>query len=196
MKDPFADLPLNAVPAAADQPEDLLRYGPRSSSRTHKILRPEDLTVIVDTREPDPPPWNLAPLKSIRDTLVTGDYTIKGLNDHIVCERKTLGDLISVCSGESRERFEKELKRMLAIPARCVIVEATWTDLSAGNWYSKLHPNSAIGSVLGWIGWGIPFIFANDAKTAGLTASRFMFLAARRRFYELETFHGELRLSS
>ena len=39
------------------------------------------VTVVIDTREQRPA--DVAPLKSVRGTLVTGDYSIKGLEDHI-----------------------------------------------------------------------------------------------------------------
>lgn len=163
-------------------------------ARTHKELRPEDLTAIVDTREQLP--WTLAPLQVRRGTLATADYSIAGLTDPangIAVERKSLEDLLG-CIGQHRERFENEMRRILAYRTRAVIVEAPWGCLELGQWRSRLKPPQVIGSVLGWIERGIPFLFAQNASEASTMAARFMFIAARRRFYELGAFHESLPL--
>lgn len=156
-----------------------------------KDLVPDDITVIIDTREQTP--WDMSPLKTEKGTLETGDYTIKGLEHVIAIERKSLGDLLG-CIGQSRERFDKEIKRMLSYPCRCVIVEAHWGELMAGNWRSHIKPTAAMGSVLGWIAHGVPFIFAGNAEEAGRYAGRLMFIAARRKFEELKSFYDDLKV--
>lgn len=156
-----------------------------------KTLRPEDLTAIVDPREQRP--WSLSPLKSERGTLYTGDYSVKGLENEIAIERKSLEDLLG-CVGQSRDRFEHCVQRLLAYPVRAVIVEATWADLEAGAWRCKITPKSASGSVLGWVARGIPFQFAGDASKASTMAARLMFIAARRRFEELGKFYESLKI--
>jgi hypothetical protein len=84
-----------------------------------------------------------------------------------------------------RERFERELHRMLAYPVRCVVVEASWLDLERGEWRSKITPQSAMGSVLAWIGSGVPFLFAGDREAAQRATVRLLYTAARRRYREL-----------
>lgn len=158
-----------------------------------KKIEPYDITAVVDTREQTP--WDLSPLKVIKGTLPTGDYSILGLEHLIAIERKSLPDLIG-CVAQSRERFDAEIQRLLAYSCRAIIVEATWHDLMAGNWRSKVTPQAAMGSVLGWIGAGVPIIFAGDAKQAGLACGRLMFIAARRRWAELQFFAGGLKIAS
>ena len=167
---------------------------------SHKELRPEDITAVIDTREQKP--WSLTPLKTQRGTLATGDYSIAGLEREIAIERKSLPDLLG-CIGGARKRFEEELERLQAYPTRCVIVECTYTDLEIGSWQlgmgdvrSKVDPKAALGSVLGWIAAGIPFLFCGDADGASIAAARLMFIAARRRFTELGGFYESLKLSS
>jgi hypothetical protein len=46
-------------------------------------------------------------------TLCTGDYSLAGLTDKVVAERKPLSDLVA-CLGRERERFERELQRAAA----------------------------------------------------------------------------------
>lgn len=175
-------------PAGEKSPTGTSRKG-----RPRKELRPEDITIIVDSREQTP--WNLAPLKMFRGNLNTGDYTVLGLEREICLERKSLPDLL-MCIGQERERFEREIQRMLAYPCRAVIVEAHWSALEAGEWRSRITSSAAIGSVLGWIDRGVPFMFAGDASMASKMASRLLFIAARRRFYELGSFYDSLKISS
>ncbi len=159
---------------------------------TRKTLKPEDVTAIVDTREQRP--WVLAPLRTEKGTLYTGDYSVKGLENEIAIERKSLEDLLG-CVGQSRERFEDCVQRLLGYPVRAVIVEASWGELEAGAWRSKISPTSAVGSVLGWVARGIPFMFAGDASKGSTMAARIMFIAARRRFEELGAFYESLKIS-
>jgi ERCC4-type nuclease len=129
---------------------------------------------VIDTREQMP--LDLAPLQTIRGGLATGDYSIRHLERTIAVERKSLPDL--------RERFDREIQRLLAYPTRAVIVEATWAELEAGGWRSKVTPASAMASVLGWMAAGVPFLFVGNHETAGKAVAKLLFLAARRRWRE------------
>lgn len=162
-------------------------------SRARKELKPEDIVAIVDTREQIP--WNLSPLQMMRGTLPTGDYSVVGLTHEIAIERKSLSDLIG-CVGVHRERFDAEIQRLKSYPTRCIIVEAPWSALERGEWRSRVTPGAAVGSVLGWIAHGMPIIFAGDVNGAAKTASRLLFIAARRRYFELQSFYDSLKVVS
>lgn len=144
-------------------------------------LRPQDVRAIIDTREQLP--YCLPPLQTVAGTLAAGDYSVCGCEQYIALERKSLEDLVSCCGAE-RERFEREIMRLLAYSSRAVIVEATWAQLDMGGWRSKISASSVTGSVLSWISLGIPFIFAGDRLSADTAAARFLFIAARRRWRE------------
>lgn len=163
------------------------------SSTTRKTLEPRDIIAIVDTREQLP--LDLTPLRSERGTLTTGDYSVKGLEQEIAIERKSLPDLLG-CIGRDRERFDKEVKRLLAYPVRAIIVEATWHELEAGHWRSGITPQAAMGSVFGWIAHGLPIIMAGNAAQASKYTSRLLFIAARRRWNELQSFYKGLKIST
>lgn len=158
---------------------------------SRKTLEPSDITAIVDTREQTP--WSLDPLKTERGTLATGDYSIKGLESEIALERKSLSDLLG-CIGNSRARFEAELERLAAYSVRAVIVECSWSELEAGAYRSRIKPSAACGSVLGWVGMGIPFLFAGGASSASTAAARLLFISARRRWGQLGAFYETLRI--
>lgn len=154
-------------------------------------LRPDHVVAIIDTREQMP--LNLAPLKMIRCGLATGDYSVLGLEMVVALERKSLPDLVA-CVGKERERFEREVQRLLAYPVRALIVEGTWTDIEAGNWRSKVSPNAVLGSLLGWIARGLPIVMAGDHERAGRYAARVLFTAARRRWQESRALVGSIAL--
>jgi ERCC4-type nuclease len=139
------------------------------------------VTAIVDTREQLP--LDLSPLRVEAGTLATGDYSVKGLESVIAIERKSLPDLLA-CVGTERERFDREVQRLLAYPCRAIVIEATWGDLESGGWRSQIQPNAALGSVLGWVAAGVPVIMAGDHARAGRYVGRLLFTAARRRWRE------------
>lgn len=147
-------------------------------------LPPESVIAVVDTREQQP--LDLAPLRVESGTLASGDYSLRGLEHVIRIERKSLPDLIACC-GVERERFDREVQRLLAFPVRILLVEATWADIEAGNWRSKVTPEAAIGSLLGWIASGLQVELVGDHARAGRFASRVLYTVARRRYRELRT---------
>jgi DNA excision repair protein ERCC-4 len=144
-------------------------------------IEPRHVVAIIDTREQCP--LDLTPLAVEIDTLVTGDYSVKGLTHVVSLERKSLSDLLR-CIGGERERFEREVQRLLAYPVRCLVVEATWEIIEAGFWQSEVTAAAALGSLLGWIAAGLPVLMAGNHVRAGQYVSRILFTAARRRWRE------------
>jgi DNA excision repair protein ERCC-4 len=148
-------------------------------------LQPEQLTAIIDNREQTP--LDLAPLQTVRGTLQTGDYSVSGLEHVIAVERKSLPDLVQSC-GRERSRFSEELERLMAYPVRAIVVEATWRDLEAGGWRGSMTPAAVKGSVMGFIAMGIPVCLVGNHAAAGAFVSRLLYIAARRRWRELQAF--------
>lgn len=135
-------------------------------------IKPEHVTAIIDTREQDA--LCLDPLRVETGTLTTGDYSLKGMEHVVAVERKSLSDLLG-CVGQQRERFDKEVRRLLAYPCRALVVESAWPELEAGEWRSKVTPQAAIGSLLGWIETGLPVVMAGDHERAGRYVARLLF---------------------
>lgn len=141
-----------------------------------------NFTAIIDSREQTP--VNLMvkeglTLRSEVGTLYTGDYSIKGFENLIAIERKSLSDLMG-CIGTGRERFEKEITRLRGYEVKCIVVEADWIDIENGNYRSKVNPNAAIGTLMGWIAQGIPITMAGDHQRAGMFIARMLYITARR----------------
>ena len=146
------------------------------------ILKPEHVTAIIDTREQTP--LDLSPLRSVRRTLQTSDYSVVGLEHVVAIERKSLDDLLG-CVGRVRERFDREVMRLLAYPVRVLLIESTWAEIESGQWRSKVTPEQAIGSLLGWQAAGLSIHMVGDHQRAGRHAARLLFTVAKRRYREL-----------
>ena len=99
----------------------------------------------------------------------------------IAIERKSLPDLLG-CIGQQRERFDREVQRLLAYPCRALVVESTWPEVEAGEWRSKVTSQAAVGSLLGWVEMGLPVVMAGDHERAGRYVARLLFTCARRRW--------------
>lgn len=150
-----------------------------------KTPDPNQFTAIIDTREKTP--WTLAPLKSIKGSLVTGDYSIKGLEHIIAIERKSLTDFV-MCVGRERERFDKECQRLLAYSVRAIVVEATMADLELGAWRGRTSPQSVCGSMAGWMAMGLPILLGGSPESCARQVSRMLYIGARRRYEESREF--------
>lgn len=152
-------------------------------------LPPERVTVICDPREQTP--WNLAPLRMVRQTLDTADYAVAGAEHLCRLERKTLPDFIACCGAE-RDRFTRELERMLAFPSRIVVIEASLAELAAGQWRSKINAASVIGSIASWSTMGIAFLFAGDREGAQKLAAKILYSVAKRQWVSARKLMGQI----
>ena len=124
-------------------------------------------TVLVDSREQLP--YEFTGLGGDREQLVvptvvkglaSGDYSIDGMEDEVLVERKSLDDLYgSVTWG--RKRFEGEIFRlnMMASADRMrfatVVIEASWPEIAAPSeyrpgWENRTDPRSVEGTITAW----------------------------------------------
>jgi len=72
-------------------------------------------------------------LQSTTGTLAMGDYSVVGLESIVAVERKSLSDLLS-CIGPQRERFDKEVMRLLTYRVKAIVAETTWADPVRCEW--------------------------------------------------------------
>lgn len=155
------------------------------------VLKPSQITAIIDTREQLP--LDLSPLATKVGTLVTGDYSVAGLENHVAIERKSLPDLLACC-GRERDRFDREVQRLLAYPVRVLVIESRWAEIERGEWRSQLKPQHVVGSLVGWITSGLPVILADDHERAGRLVAKLLYCTARRRLRECEALLAERRV--
>lgn len=146
------------------------------------------MKIIIDTREKAAFDFlsQSGDIETERGTLALGDYSLAGMTERVAVERKSLSDLV-MCLGTERERFQRELMRAAALEAFCVVVEATWQDLAAGRYRSKLSPASGMASVLAFMArHRIPFLFAGNRANAEAVTAGFLRQYLRGKEHELK----------
>ena len=132
------------------------------------------MLVTIDSREPDPHPWERylpEGWRFERGTLETGGIALAVLPDGAVVERKTPSDMVS-CIGSERERFERELKRGRYCGRMIVVVEGSLADVCVAGW--QLHHNAIIGTIAAWTLRYCPFVFCGSERIAAEFAFRFL----------------------
>jgi DNA excision repair protein ERCC-4 len=125
-------------------------------------------TIIVDSREQTPLVFTRLP--SIVQGLVTGDYGILG-HDGWTVERKSIADLVASLSGE-RERFMKEIQRMLGYEFRRLLVIGAESDIHLGQYRSKMTPKAVIASLAAIEAKGVPLVYARTPAIAAQLVER------------------------
>lgn len=125
-------------------------------------------TIIRDSREKDGCGWKFRASANCDGMEVkkldTGDYSIKGYENLIMIERKTLSDLWGTLTFQ-RERFMKEMDRSLAYPIRYLIIEGTLRDIDNGIRYSQVSPEFILASLTSLeVKYGLHVIFT-DTRT-------------------------------
>lgn len=157
----------------------------------HSDLRIEDITALVDTREQAPLDL-LIPSEVAK--LVTGDYTVKGLENLVCIERKSLPDLLG-CIGRDRERFDKCIMRMRGYETKVLVIEASWSAIELGQWRSTLKPTQVKAALYSWLKH-VTVVMAGDRQNAANIISGILFSAARDRWRQLHAFQSSLKLVS
>jgi len=136
-------------------------------------------TVIVDTREQLPYGFDNIEVGGQRlivptdfQTLQTGDYSIRGMENLVTIERKSVGDFYgSITSG--RSRLEAEFQRMEAMQFSAIIVEGRLESVLESMLHGRRITSQAVRATVA--SWSVKY------KT------RWLFVASRV-YGELMTF--------
>ncbi len=139
--------------------------------REWRIPKP---TVLVDTREQLPFDFVAAHPNWIGDqrlaTLKTGDYSVEGMEDLLVLERKSLVDAIqSVIT--RRTAFIRSCERLAAFRWKAILIEATYEDMKSyyrdlgDDFQTDTHPNAVCGTYDAIEAkFGIPVLFTSRCR--------------------------------
>jgi len=117
--------------------------------------------VVVVTREQNP--FNFARFKGwfagIEErALPLGDYSIAGLEDVCVVERKDLPDLVRSCTVQ-RSAFVKRLRLMADYPHRLLVVTSTLSQVKSRYEHASADPNRTMQFLVAALaGLNVPFI--------------------------------------
>lgn len=131
-------------------------------SITRQIPKP---IVLIDSREKEPfdfrnfPNW-IADQKTQK--LSVGDYSVEGMEDSLVIERKSLSDLVTTLI-QQRSRFFKMCEVMAEYRWRALLVEASYEDIkSPCGKYTQAHPNVISGTLDALEArFGIPVVYTS-----------------------------------
>ncbi len=117
--------------------------------------------LLVDTREQNPldcsrfTGWFAGIEKK---ALKLGDYSIAGLEDVCVVERKDLPDLVHSLTTE-RSVFVSRLRRMAGYAHQLLVITAALSQVKSPYTFSAVDPNSIMQSLIAALaGTGVPFL--------------------------------------
>lgn len=107
------------------------------------------MIIVYDQREQRPyafDPADYTDVKTEPGTLYTADYSLKGLEDKIAIERKSLDDLTGTLTA-GRDRFTRECERGRGLDYFGLVIEASMEDARKHKYRSKLSPHSLFQSL-------------------------------------------------
>lgn len=135
------------------------------------------MIILQDTREQKPWDFTKYGYDQRVGTVKTGDYTVEGYEDFLVCERKASTNELSLNVGSKWKVFSKELVRMQAVPYRYIICEfplshiynfPAYSSIPKKNWRQLRVTADFLSKRVEEItdNYNIPIIFAGDRITA------------------------------
>jgi len=130
--------------------------------------------ILIDTREQDP--WTFArwPCRRRSVGLVTGDYSVGGMNATLRVERKSVFDLFGSMTS-SRARFLKQLERLGRFPSAFLVVEGPWELVARGLRWTSVDGARVLDSVYRLCaGYGVVPMFCRGRLEAEEVAWRLM----------------------
>jgi ERCC4-type nuclease len=117
--------------------------------------------VLVDTREQNPFDFSRFVewfTRVEKKALALGDYSIAGLEDICLVERKDLADLVHSFTTE-RTVFVERLRRMSSCPHRLLVITAALSQIKTPYPHSSANPNRILQSLVAALaGLGVPFV--------------------------------------
>jgi len=150
--------PLEWQMHAAPVPHPLL---PVLAERGGTQLRTPLPVAIVDTREQNPLSFRRFKgwfARIEHRALRLGDYSVEGMEDCCVVERKDLADLIHSFT-ENRKIFVERLRRMSELPHALLVITAPLSEIKSEYPYRSANPNRITQSLIAVLaGLRVPFI--------------------------------------
>lgn len=130
------------------------------------IKIPDGFFLVVDNQEKQPiftkkEKWR------IDKHLKTGDYSIKGFEDVIAIERKSMDDLFGTLANKTRRaRFEREIDRMLDMKWCGLLIEGKEDSVYRKREFTQYSPLSVYGSVCSMELNGVHVYYATGRRDA------------------------------
>ena len=135
-------------------------------------------TLVIDSREQVPLVFER--LESRVGTLISGDYSVAGLEHLFSVERKSVSDLVACCVGSNRERFERELHRLRGYRFKRLLVIGREDDIHLGCYHSSINPRSVLATIAAFeIRYDTPVVFCQTASLAARRVEEWAYWFAR-----------------
>jgi ERCC4-type nuclease len=150
--------PLEWQMTAAPVPHPII---PVLAERGGTQLQTPRPTLYVDSREQNP--FNFSRFKGWftgieKKALALGDYSVAGLEDVCVVERKDLSDLVHSCTVE-RTAFINRLRLMARYPHRLLVVTSPLSQVKSPYAHANVDPNRTTQFLVAVLaGLQVPFI--------------------------------------
>lgn len=137
---PLIASPLEWQMSAAPVPHPVI---PVLAERGGTQLQTPRPTILVDTREQNP--FNFSRFRGWfagieNRALPLGDYSVAGLEDACVVERKDLSDLVHSCTVE-RTTFVHRLRLMARYPHRLLVITSPLSQVKSRYAHTNFDPN-------------------------------------------------------
>jgi len=145
---------------------------------------------LIDTREQNP--LDLSRFEGWfagieRKALKLGDYSIDGLEDVCVVERKDLSDLIHSCTTD-RQVFIHRLRQMAQYPHRLLLVTTTLSQIKSPYPHAAVNPNRITQSLIAMLaGLQVPFLCSENHELGEELVASFLYQV--HLYHWLETNH-------
>jgi DNA excision repair protein ERCC-4 len=141
-------------------------------------LADSEPVLVVDTREQTPLPFSR--LKTQAGTLMTGDYSVAGLESLFAVERKSISDLVGCCMGQNRERFERELHRLRGFRFKRLLIVGTEAQIQEGQYCSNIKPQAVIATLGAYEArYDLPVVFKPSPELAAAQVERWAYWFTR-----------------
>ena len=150
--------PLEWQMTAAPVPHPII---PVLAERGGTQLQTPRPTLLVDTREQNP--FNFSRFQGWfagveKKALQLGDYSVVGLEDVCVVERKDLSDLVHSCTVE-RTAFINRLRLMARYPQRLLVITSTLSQVKSPYAHTSVDPNRTTQFLVAALaGLQVPFV--------------------------------------
>jgi ERCC4-type nuclease len=124
-------------------------------------LRTPRATVLIDTREQNP--FNFSRFDGWfsgveKKALKLGDYSIAGMEDACVVERKDLSDLVHSLTVD-RPVLMNRVREMSSYRQRLLVITAPLCSVKSPYPFSNANPNRVMQSLIAMlVGWNVPFV--------------------------------------
>ena len=150
--------PLEWQMTAAPVPHPIV---PMVAERGGTQIKAPKAVLLVDTREQNP--LNFSRFRGWfsgieKKALKLGDYSIGGLEDVCVVERKDLSDLVHSCTAD-RSAFINRLRLMARYPHRLLVITSTLSQIKSPYAHAKVDPNRITQFLVATLaGLQVPFV--------------------------------------